>query len=250
MQLQRCHYTPPPPNTKPHLLRNINHACNFKDVITPHPHPTPNPTCYATSTMRATSQMSVHPTPTPPNTTCYIASTRRATSKMSSHPTPTQHQTPPVTQHQPCMQLQRCHYTPPRPPPNTTCYVASTMRATSKMSLHPTTTPTQHHVLHSISHACNFKDVITPHPHPTPNPTCYATSTMRATSKMSLHPTPTQHQTPPVRNINHACIFTDVITPHRTKEYPQLLGGGPGVTKLDLFGGSAMVSQRSSRKFS
>ena len=32
--------------------------------------------------------------------------------------------------------------------------------------------------------------------------------------------------------------------------YPQLLGGGPGVTKLYLFGGSAMVSQRSSRKLS
>ena len=72
--------------------------------------------------------------------------------------------------HQTCVQVQRCHYTPPH--------------------------PTQPHVWRSIKHACKFNDVITPHPTP-PNPTCDVASNMRASSTMSLHPTP-PHPTPRV----------------------------------------------------
>ena len=69
--------------------RNIQHVCNFNDVITPHPPTHPNPTCYVASNMCATSTMSLHPTPpTHPNPTCYVASNMCATSTMSLHPTP------------------------------------------------------------------------------------------------------------------------------------------------------------------
>ena len=74
------HPTPPP---QP-LLRSINHACKFKDDITPHP-PHPNP-CSVASTMRASSRMTLHPTPHP--NPCYVASTMRASSRMTLHPTP------------------------------------------------------------------------------------------------------------------------------------------------------------------
>ena len=167
MQLQRCHYIPPPP-------------------------PNLNPTCYIASTMCATSKMPLHPTP---------------------HPTPIPH----VTQHQPCVQLQRCHYIPPPvtqpqshmlrsinhvctfkdvitshpppPKPNRTCYVASTMCATSKMSLHPTPPPTTCYVASTMCATSKMSLHPTPPPNPN-NPTCYVASTMCATSKMSLHPTP------------------------------------------------------------
>ena len=61
---------------------------------------------------------------------------------MSLHPTPHPTPTPRVTQHQPCVQVQWCHYTPPQP-----------------------------HGWRSIKNACKFNDVITPHPPPHPNPT-------------------------------------------------------------------------------
>ena len=45
----------------------------------------PNP-CYVASTMRASSRMTLHPTPHP--NPCYVASTMRASSRMTLHPTP------------------------------------------------------------------------------------------------------------------------------------------------------------------
>ena len=61
------HPTPPTHPPQPHVLRSIQHVCNFNDVITPHPtHPPtthPNPMCYVASNMCATSTMSLHPTP-------------------------------------------------------------------------------------------------------------------------------------------------------------------------------------------
>ena len=143
----------PPTQPQSHMLRSINHVCNFKDVITCHyippPHPNPNPTCYVASTMCATSKMSLH--------------------VITSHP-PTQPQSHILRSINHVCNFKdviTCHYIPPPlPNPNPTCYVASTMCATSKMSLH----------------------VITSHPPPpNPNPTCYVASTMCATSKMSLH---------------------------------------------------------------
>ena len=165
VQLQRCHYIPPPQS---HMLRSINHVCNFKDVITSHPPPKPKPTCYVASTMCATSKMSLH--------------------VITSHP--------------------------PQPNPNPACYVASTMCATSKMSLQP-----QSHMLRSINHVCNFKDVITSHPSPpNPNPTCYVASTMCATSKMSLHPTPPPNPNPTCYVASTMCATSKmslhVITSH------------------------------------
>ena len=86
------HPTHPP---QPHVLRSIQHVCNFNHVFTPHPNHPPNPTCYVASNMCATSTMSLHPTPpTHPNPTCYVASNMCATSTMSLHPTPPIHPNP------------------------------------------------------------------------------------------------------------------------------------------------------------
>ena len=101
------HPTPPP---QP-LLCSINHACKFKDDITPHP---PTPTCV--------SKFKDDITPHPPTPTC-VSKFKDDITPHPPTPTPVSKFKDDITPH------------PPTPTPVTT------MRASSRMTLHPTPPP-------------------------------------------------------------------------------------------------------------
>ena len=90
------------------------------------------------------------------------------------------------------------HPTHPPTHPNPTCYVASSMCATSTMSLHPTPPTHPNPTCYVASNMCATSTMsLHPTPPTHPNPTCYVASNMCATSTMSLHPTPPTHPTQP-----------------------------------------------------
>ena len=75
-----------------------------------------------------------------------------------------------------------------------TCDVASNVRASSTMSLHPTPPhPPQPHMWRSIKRACKFNDVITPHPTPPHPPQTHMWRSIQRACKFNdviIHPTP------------------------------------------------------------